>query len=86
MIQFLNTLIEWLAVLALSSIGIEYRPGDCPAAEPTEYRTVSIRYVDPAASAFPVGSAADGCASTSHSLQRIQVDIFMPPAPVSYDS
>lgn len=45
MIQFLSAIIEWLALAALSSVGIEFEPSDCAAAGPAEYRTLSASYV-----------------------------------------
>ena len=76
MIQFLSSLIEWLALAALSSVGIEVEAVDCAAAAgPAEYRTISAVYVTgPDALLVNTGlsnaSLAD-CASAAGGLLRI---------------
>ncbi|WP_203294076.1 hypothetical protein [Maricaulis parjimensis] len=44
MIQLLSSLIEWLAIITLSSVGIGMEPVSCAAVTPTEYRTVHAVY------------------------------------------
>jgi len=44
MVQFLTSLIEWLALVALSSVGIEASEPACAAASPAEYRTITATY------------------------------------------
>ena len=43
MVQFLVSIIEWFAVLALSVLGIGYElPQSCAAPEPTEFRQAVV--------------------------------------------
>ena len=43
MVQFLASIIEWFAVLALSVLGIGYQPPQsCAAPEPTEFRQAVV--------------------------------------------
>ena len=47
MVQVLTSVIEWFAMLVLTSIGIEYEPDACQAEQPTEYRqTATVFYTD----------------------------------------
>jgi len=76
MIQFLSSLIEWLALAALSSVGIEVEAVDCAAAAgPAEYRTISAIYVTGPDAVFvntSLNSASlSDCAGAAGSLLRI---------------
>ena len=43
MIQFLTSLIEWMAVFAFSTVGIEYTPANgCAVGDPAEYQQVAV--------------------------------------------
>lgn len=92
MIQLISTLIEWLALAALSSVGIEFAPSDCATAGPAEYRTIAAGYVAGASDAVLVtrfdGAALNGgCAEAAHGLFRIDdAPHLITELPKSYDS
>lgn len=85
MIQLIASLIEWLAILALSTIGIEYNPDPCNPAEPTEYRVIAIAHTGEASAAAYRPAGGDGCGAGE--IHRSGEDVFfLPPTPVHYDS
>jgi len=93
MIQFLSAIIEWLALAALSSVGIEFEPSDCAAAGPAEYRTLSASYIAGPADAVlttHLGEASlsgTGCAEAATGLFRIgDTPQLITEMPRSYDS
>ncbi len=91
MIQFLSSLIEWLALAALSSVGIEVEAVDCAAVGPAEYRTISAVYVTGQDYAFQgVGynaASLSDCADAAGSLFRIeQTPRLVSEPPQSYRS
>lgn len=93
MIQFLSTIIEWLALAALSSVGIEFEPSDCAAAGPAEYRTLSASYVAGPTQAVltaRLGEASlsgSGCAEAANGLFSIgDTPQLVTDMPRSYDS
>jgi hypothetical protein len=65
MVQFLITLIEWFAIMALSSVGIETSAaGSCASnatARPAEYREASFQLSDPIGKPGWANIADDGC-------------------------
>lgn len=92
MIQFLSTIIEWLALAALSFVGIEFEPSECATAGPAEYRTLSASYVaGPTEAVLTVhpdnASLYGGCAEAATGLFRIDdTPHLVPQMPRSYDS
>lgn len=91
MIQFLSAIIEWLALAALSSAGIEFEPAEC-AAGPAEYRTLSAAYAAAPSNAVLTASLGEAslagdCAEAAKGLFRIEETPYsVTRMPRSYDS
>lgn len=87
MIQLLVSLIEWFAVLALSSLGIAYAPSEsCAAPEPTEFRQAVVWIpADGFDSAMTNVSAEAGC-RPDFELPIISAKPVFGPASDRYDS
>ncbi|MHA6287093.1 hypothetical protein [Maricaulis sp. CAU 1757] len=85
MIQLLTSLIEWLAILALSSIGIDYDPKACDTTQPTQYQITMISHVGEEA-LRPVGlGAGDDCRRSDpvrHTLHAESHWLVKPPIPL----
>jgi|GEM_PF-3070588 len=93
MIQLLSAIIEWLALAALSSVGIEFEPSECVTAGPAEYRTLSASYVAGPTEAVltmhldDASLSAGGCAEAATGLFRIDdTPHLVTEMPRSYDS
>ena len=87
MIQLLSSLIEWLAMLTLSSIGFDMEPVSCASASPTEYRTVSAVYMPGADTLVWTTDAATDCAEAAvRALPVNDTPYFINQVPAGYDS
>ena len=89
MVQFLSSLIEWLALMALSSAGIEASVPACQAASPAEYRTVTAAYHTEGGQAYIVLDARELPGCTGSLARTIPVDDtprLITELPYSYDS
>jgi hypothetical protein len=93
MIQLLTSLIEWLALAALSSVGIESVPTDCGAGiGQAEYRTISAVYTAGPTEAvitarFDDTALSGGCAEAATGLFRVDnTPVLITELPRSYDS
>lgn len=87
MIQLLSSLIEWLAILTLSSIGIDMEPVGCASLTPTEYRTVTAVYT-PGDDAFAWSTdAASDCVDAAVRILPINdTPYLVTQTPAGYDS
>lgn len=87
MIQLLSSLIEWLALLTLSSIGFDMEPVSCGAASPTEYRTVATVYTPGSDTLGWSPEAATDCAEAAvRALPVNDTPRYIEPVAHSYDS
>jgi hypothetical protein len=87
MIQLLETVIEWLAMLALTSVGIDVEPVSCATAAPAEYRTVTAVYLERGHDAYRLSGSDDGCAEAAVRALRIDdTPRLITKLPQSYDS
>lgn len=88
MVQLLASLIEWLAMVALASVGIEFEPVGCASAEPAEYRTVAAVYVGTGSEsvAWSLESASDCAEAAARAMQIDDTPRLITDLPRSYDS
>lgn len=74
MVQFLTTIIEWLAIIAFSLVGIDYTPAaGCSASEAASFKPASIHVttIDDGDYAYLIESDSSDC-NTAGSLLRIE--------------
>ncbi len=87
MIQLLSSLIEWLAMLTLSSIGFEMEPVSCGTASPTEYRTIAAVYTPGSDTLTWTMDTAGDCAEAAvRALPVSETPYYITPIPSGYDS
>lgn len=85
MIQLLSSLIEWLAVATLSSIGIDVEPVACAAFNPAEYRTLD--WSSEGATLGWASETASGCPDLLSGFVPIDdTPRLLVKLPASYDS
>lgn len=88
MIQFLTSLIEWMAVFAFSTVGIEYTPATgCAPADPAEYQQVALflAEVEMAESMLRFEVTSSDCGSTS-GMVPVQAESVVRHTAGTYDS
>lgn len=89
MVQFLITLIEWFAIMALSSVGIETSAaGSCASnatARPAEYREASFQLGKPIGRPAWADLANEGCDGWMSIRDREHVPELLSP-PLVYNS
>lgn len=73
MVQFLTTIIEWLAVMAFSLAGIEFTPAQgCATADAASFQPAAIYLTPSETNGFTYLIEADGDCVSPASLLQIQ--------------